>query len=714
MDVLVWIEKEIGIHREWIESVIHLLNEGNTIPFIARYRKEITGGLDEVQIEKIKELYEYRTSLEKEKETIKERLRKKGVLTEELEKRIEKVDKRIELEEIYKLYRSKKKTLAQEAREKGLEHLANKIALLSESLDIEKEIERELKENKNVKSREEIEQGVKEILKERVVNDKEIREVVKEEYQERGFIVSKVKDKEKDVDRVYEDYYDFREEVKKIPSHRLLAIKRGEREGILKVGYEVEREKIVRRMKEEWIKGKRTSVEGWIEEIVKESYRKSLKGSVEREVTEEVREVAETRAIEVFKENVENVLMQAPVKGKRVLGIDPAYRTGCKLAVVEKNGELLEIGFIYPHEPKRKWEESKEKLKEWIEKYGIEIIAIGNGTASRETEELVGEVIQEVDREVGYVIVNEAGASVYSASEVAREEFPDLKVEERSAVSIARRLMDPLAEWVKIDPRSWGVGQYQHDVDQEKLKKALDFVVEKVVNRVGVDVNTASVELLSYVSGLNKKIAKNIVEYRRENGLFRSREEVKKVKGIGKKVYEQCIGFLRVYDGENKLDETEIHPESYGEAERLLDYVGYKKEDIGREELKKALECLEVEKVVKELGISEEKVKELREGLMKPRRDIREERSGVLLRKDVMKLEDVKEGMELWGTIRNVVDFGVFVDIGVKRDGLIHRTKIGKNGVKHPSEVLKVGDVVKVVVEKVDIERGRISLQLKE
>jgi uncharacterized protein len=721
LDIIKKLVSDLGFKKNQIEVVLQLLEDGNTIPFIARYRKEMTGGLDEVEILSIQEKYEYESKLEERKLVVIEKIKSKDKLTKELEVKILRCTKLKEVEDLYRPYIEKKNSKADDARKKGLETIAEKVIIFDINFDLEKTIKDEIKRNKKVKTREEVVDGIKEIVKEKIIENVEIREDVRKEYSEKSFIVSKVKDELKDINGTYNIYYDYKEEVKKVPSHRLLAMKRGESEGILKLSYDVEKETILKKIKERFVGGNKTSVEEFIEDVVKESYSKSLKGSIEREITSELKENSDLKAIDVFKKNLEDLLLTSPIKGRVILGLDPAFRTGCKLSVIDKNGTFLEKGLIYPHAPVNKVSESKDKLKAMLKKHNVTLVAIGNGTASRESEQFVVEVFKEMKEEssnIQYVIVNEAGASVYSASEVAREEFPHFSVEERSAVSIARRVLDPLAELVKIDPKSIGIGQYQHDVDKRELDKALNFTIEKVVNRVGINVNTASIELLSHVAGLNKKIASNIVDYRNKNGSFNSRIELKKVKGLGPKAYEQSVGFLRIYDGSNKLDETGIHPESYAVATHLVTDMDYKLSDIGTDNLSDLSPTIRYfnesseSSIRTKTGVGKSTVIDILHELQKPRRDIREETGEILLRSDILKIDDLHVGLELKGTVRNVVDFGAFVDIGLKGDGLVHISKMVNRFIKHPSEVVSVGDIVTVWVESVDLERGKVSLRM--
>lgn len=705
------VSKDTGVKSSQAEQVIKLLEEGNTVPFIARYRKEQTGSLDEVQIKAVEDRYNYIQQLEQRKEEILRLIDEQGKLTEELTTSINNATVLQRVEDLYRPYKQKRRTKATIAKEKGLEPLATlimtfpkeSVAILAEDF---------LNEELEVLSVDDALLGARDILAEQFADDAKIREQIRNITRTDGKIVASVKKAELDEKNVFEMYYEYEEPVKKIVPHRILALNRGEKEDILKVALQVPMEKITNVMKAQWIKSSSSDAVEQIELAVEDSYKRLIQPSVEREIRAELTEKAETQAIHIFSENLRNLLLQPPLKGKVILGVDPAYRTGCKLAVVDDTGKLLEVSAIYPHAPKMDVEGSRNKVLGYLKNYPISLIAIGNGTASRETEQFIVDCLKEAEGEVAYVIVNEAGASVYSASETARNEFPDLQVEQRSAVSIARRLQDPLAELVKIDPKAVGVGQYQHDVSQKKLSDSLSFIVETAVNQVGVNVNTASASLLQYVSGLSKTVAENVVSMRNEQGRFTSRAQLKKIPRLGAKTYEQAIGFLRVPDAKNPFDATGIHPESYKGAEQVLEIAGLKKTQIGTREAEEALKKISIETVSKELEIGEITLKDIVDTLIKPARDPREAFPQPILKKDVLKLEDLKTGMELQGTVRNVVDFGAFVDIGVKQDGLVHISKLKKGFVKHPLDVVSLGDIVTVWVEQFDANKGRIALTM--
>lgn len=706
------IANETSISIKSVKSVVELIEEGNTVPFIARYRKELTGALDEVQIRTIVERWTYINQLEGRKEEVIRLINEQDKLTEELKQNIVKATKLQEVEDLYRPYKQKRRTRATVAKEKGLEPLAELIAALPSSGDLEKEAVQFLSEEKSVHNIEEAIIGAKDIFAEWISDDPDVRKLIRQLTYNEGKIISTVKDAGLDEKAVYEMYYEFEEAANKVVPHRILALNRGEKEGILKVGLSVPFDKIHKIVAKKYIHNNHSPFILYVEEVIQDSYKRLVEPSIEREIRKELTEKAEEQAIHIFSENLRNLLLQPPLKGRVVLGVDPAYRTGCKLAVVDETGKVLHIGVIYPTPPKNEIEKSKQIVKQLIKKHEVEVVAIGNGTASRETEQFIADVIRELDKEASYLIVNEAGASVYSASPLGREEFPDLQVEERSAISIARRLQDPLAELVKIDPKSVGVGQYQHDVTQSKLSNSLTFVVEMVVNQVGVNVNTASSSLLQYVSGLSKSVANNIVKKREEEGKFTNRKQLKKIPRLGAKTYEQCIGFLRITDGTEPLDQTGIHPESYKETNLLLKQVDATTADIGSKELSEKLQKINVEKLAEELEVGILTMKDIIDALIRPRRDPRDEVSKPLLKKDVLKLEDLKTGMELQGTIRNVVDFGAFVDIGVKQDGLVHISKLTNRFVKHPMEVVSLGDVVTVWVESVDVKKQRVALTM--
>ena len=706
------IAKETGLAPKHVESVIQLLEDGNTVPFIARYRKEQTGSMDEVQIQTISERWGYIQHLNQRKDEVIRLIDEQGKLTGQLKLDIEKADKLQEVIDLYRPFKQKRKTKATIAKSKGLEPLADFIISLPRNEDVAAEARKYINEEKEVMSAEEALEGAKNILAERISDEPEYRKWIRQETFKRGTLKSAAKDAEADEKKIYEMYYEYEEPIQKIVPHRVLAVNRGEKEEILRASVEPPADRIQAYLEKRILQQKQTSAQDVLKSAIEDGYKRLIQPSIEREIRKELTEKAEDQAIHIFAENLRKLLLQPPMKGKLVLGVDPAFRTGCKLAVVDETGKMLKIDVIYPHPPVNKKSAAIEKVKRIIEDFQIEVIAIGNGTASRETEQFIADLLKDIDRKVYYLIVNEAGASVYSASELAREEFPDLQVEERSAVSIARRLQDPLAELVKIDPKSVGVGQYQHDVSQKKLNDSLRFVVETVVNKVGVNVNTASAALLQYVAGLSKTVAANIVKKRDEIGKFTSREELKDIPRLGAKTYEQCIGFLRVPDGGEPLDRTGIHPESYKETRELLKKLGLSTADIGTRELQDKINELNISEAAEQLGIGEITLKDICAQLTRPERDPRDEVPKPLLKTDVLQLEDLKEGMELQGTVRNVVDFGAFVDIGVKQDGLVHISKLSHSFVKHPLDVVSVGDIVTVWVEDVDAAKGRVSLSM--
>lgn len=706
------VAKETGLTAKHVGNVIQLLEDGNTVPFIARYRKEQTGSMDEVQIQTISERWGYIQHLNQRKEEVIRLIGEQDKLTDELKRKIEKAEKLQEVEDLYRPYKQKRKTKATIAKSRGLEPLADFIIALPQNKDILAEARQYINEEKEVFTAEEALEGAKNILAERISDEPEYRRWIRQETFKKGTLKSAVKDEEADEKKIYEMYYEYEEPIQKVVPHRVLAVNRGEKEGILKVSVEPPADHIQAYLEKQIVKQKQTTAKDVLKDAIEDGYKRLIQPSIEREIRKELTEKAEDQAIHIFAENLRKLLLQPPMKGKLVLGVDPAFRTGCKLAVVDETGKMLKIDVIYPHPPVNKKSAAIEKVKRIIEDFQIEVIAIGNGTASRETEQFIADLLKNIDRKVYYLIVNEAGASVYSASELAREEFPDLQVEERSAVSIARRLQDPLAELVKIDPKSVGVGQYQHDVSQKKLNDSLRFVVETVVNQVGVNVNTASAALLQYVAGLSKTVAANIVKKRDEIGKFTSRKELKDIPRLGAKTYEQCIGFLRVPDGDEPLDRTGIHPESYKETRELLKKLGLSTAQIGTRELQDKINELNISEAAEQLGIGEITLKDICAQLTRPERDPRDEVPKPLLKTDVLQLEDLKEGMELQGTVRNVVDFGAFVDIGVKQDGLVHISKLSHSFVKHPLDVVSVGDIVTVWVEDVDAAKGRVSLSM--
>ena len=712
-DIIQLLNKELTEYRpQQIKVVLNLLTEGNTVPFIARYRKEMTGTLDEVQIREIEERYNYLENLEKRKQEVLRLIDEQGKLTAELAQKIQQSAKVQKVEDLYRPYKQKRRTKATIAKENGLEPLADYLMSFPQSGDVYAKAEEFISEA--VTTPEEALQGAHEIVAEQISDNPDFRTWIRTFTKNKGVYQSKVKDAEKDEKDVYEMYYDFAEPINKMVSHRVLASNRGEKEEILKVSIVVEEEKIFDYLERHLVTNNRSITVEFIREAYKDSYKRFIGPAIEREIRNELTEDADEQAINIFGENLRNLLLQPPLKGKVVLGFDPAYRTGCKLAVVDETGKVLAIEVIYPHKPapQAKRQAAGPAFQTLIKKHNVEMVAIGNGTASRESELFVAEQLKQIHQQVFYVIVNEAGASVYSASDIARNEFPDLQVEERSAVSIARRLQDPLSELVKIDPKAVGVGQYQHDVSQKRLSERLDFVVETAVNQVGVNVNTASPQLLQYASGLNKTTAQNIVNYREENGAFTSRPQLKKVPRLGPKAYEQAIGFLRIPGAKNILDTTAIHPESYVSAKEILAIAGVDLKALGSEEATEKIKALELQQLQNELEIGKETIKDIIQALLQPGRDMRDEMPAPLLRQDVLTMEDLKPGMELQGTVRNVIDFGAFVDIGVKQDGLVHISKLSKKFVKHQTDVVSVGDVVTVWVESVDVKKGRISLTM--
>ncbi|MCY8531860.1 RNA-binding transcriptional accessory protein [Bacillus vallismortis] len=707
------IAKEIGLPQKHVESVIHLLEDGNTVPFIARYRKEQTGSMDEVQIQTISERWQYIQHLNQRKEEVIRLIAEQDKLTDDVKRKIEQSVKLQEVEDLYRPYKQKRKTKATVAKSKGLEPLADYILTLPQDDRLAETADQYISEEKEVFTREEAIEGAKHIIAEQISDEPSFRKWIRQETFKKGIIKSGAgKSADTDEKNVYEMYYEYEEPIAKVVPHRVLAMNRGEKEDILKVSIEPPADQIKAYLEKQIIKNRSTSVKEILQTSIEDSYKRLIQPAIEREIRKELSEKADEQAIHIFSENLRKLLLQPPMKGKTVLGVDPAFRTGCKLAVSDETGKVMKIDVIYPHAPVNKTKEAHEKVKAILEQHQVEMVAIGNGTASRETEQFIVNVLKDMPRNIYYVIVNEAGASVYSASELAREEFPELQVEERSAVSIARRLQDPLAELVKIDPKSVGVGQYQHDVSQKRLNESLRFVVETVVNQVGVNVNTASAALLQYVAGLSKSVAGNVVKKREEIGKFSNRKELKDIPRLGAKTYEQCIGFLRVQEGTEPLDRTGIHPESYKETKALLKKLGLSTEQIGTAELKDKINQLALSETAQELGIGEITLKDICEQLTRPERDPRDEVPKPLLKTDVLQLEDLKEGMELQGTVRNVVDFGAFVDIGVKQDGLVHISKLSNQFVKHPLDVVSVGDIVTVWVDGVDVQKGRVSLSM--
>lgn len=705
------ISTELNIKTGQIEATLNLLAEGATIPFIARYRKEATGALDEEQIRKISEVYEYQVNLLKRKEDVIRLIDEKGLLTEEIKNSIMAANKLVEVEDLYRPYKEKKKTKATDAINNGLEPLAKMIMSFPVQGSLEKLTEKFI--NDKVKSIDEAVTGAKYIIAEYISDNAYFRKYIRNFIYRNGILKCKKKKNDLDIDKVYEMYYEYQEPIKYIKSHRILAFNRGEKEDVLSVGIEIEEDKIIEYLESKIVKNKDSFVVSIVIDAIKDAYKRLIFPSIEREIRSDLTEKATETAINNFSNNLEKLLMQPPMKEKMVLGLDPAYRTGCKLAVIDQTGQKIEIKVIYPHEPRNEKEAAKKIVLDLIDKYNIDIIAIGNGTASRESEAFVADLIKEANRKVEYIIVSEAGASVYSASKLAIEEFPDLHVEERSAISIARRLQDPLAELVKIDPESIGVGLYQHDVQGKKLSESLDFVVLKAVNSIGVNINTASPFLLKYVSGLTKKTIDKIIDYRNTNGKITERVELKKKKILSDKVYEQAVGFLRINDGKNALDVTNIHPESYDVALKLLEKINCTVNDLGTDKIKEKLN-LDLNALKDELNVDIYTLEDIVKSFQMPIRDPRDEMPKPILRSDILHLEDLKVGMKLQGTVRNVVDFGAFVDIGLKNDGLIHISNMTNKYIKHPAEILNVGDIIDVYVKEILVDKKKVALSLKE
>jgi uncharacterized protein len=706
-----------GITIKQVETVLELLEEGNTVPFIARYRKEKTNSLDEEQIRAIQKEYEYGKNLQERKDDIIRLIDEKGMLTDELVKDINACDKLVDLEDIYRPFKEKKKTKATEAIKMGLEPLANQILMFPEVVDLNELATPFLTEE--VKTVEDALQGAIYIIAEMVSDNADYRKWIRDYSYKNGKIVTKIKKDAEDQYQTYKNYYDYEEALSTIKLYRILAINRAEKEKIITARIDVDTDDIFNYLNRQVIGNRKSDVNSLIEEAYIDAYKRLISGSISREIRSDFTDRAENQAIHIFSENLRSLLLQPPLKGQMVLGIDPAYRTGCKLAIIDSYGKFIDKDVIYPHEayigqnvnPKQ-IEEAKNKTKQLINKYKVDIIAIGNGTASRETESFVVSILKELDRKVKYVIVNEAGASVYSASDLAREEFPDFQVEERSAVSIARRMQDPLSELVKIDPKSIGVGQYQHDVTQSKLSDQLDFVVTTAVNQIGVNVNTASSSLLQYVSGLSQKVAKNIVEKRETYGPYKNRKELMKVPNLGAKTFEQAVGFLRIFSSDDPLDKTPIHPESYDLAYQILAHLGLKAEDIGSDKCKAAVKETDVKQLADYFSQSMILVEDILDAFVSPTRDIRDDFPQPLLKSELLSLEDLRADMELQGTVRNVVDFGAFIDVGIKEAGLVHISKMAKSYVKHPLDVVNVGDIVKVWVVSVDLDRKRLQLTM--
>lgn len=710
MDILKKLQEELGIKASQVENTVKLLDEGNTVPFIARYRKEMTGSLDDQIIRQLSERLTALRNLEEKREQVKNAIAEQGNLTEELAAKLDAAETQTEIDDIYRPFRPKRRTRASIAKEKGLQPLADMIFGQKLIGTLEDYASAFIDAEKGVETVEDALQGAKDILAEQISDDADLRKVLREATVQYGALLSK---KTKDEPSVYEMYYDYQEPLKKAAGHRILAVNRGEKEGFLSVKIEGEEDRLLQRMERKIIR-KNSDTAEILQEVIADSYKRLIAPSLEREIRNDLTEKAEESAIGVFRENLKQLLLQPPISGKVVLALDPAYRTGCKIAVIDATGKPLETAVVYPTPPQNKTAEAEKKLLGLIEKYGVDLISIGNGTASRESELFVAEMLKKTKRKVQYIIANEAGASVYSASKLGAEEFPEYDVSLRSAVSIGRRIQDPLAELVKIDPKSIGVGQYQHDMNQKRLGEALGGVVEDCVNSVGVDLNTASPALLSYVAGINGTVAKNILKYREENGKFSARKELLKVPKLGPKAYEQCAGFLRLPESQMALDRTGVHPESYKAAEGLLKLCGYTLDDVAAKKVSGLSKKIKSpEKTAEELGIGVPTLEDIIRELEKPGRDPRDEAPAPVLRSDVLSMEDLKEGMVLTGTVRNVIDFGVFVDIGVHQDGLVHISQICDRFIKHPLEAVKLGDVVQVKVLSVDLQKKRISLTMR-
>ena len=708
------IADELAIKEEQVSATVKLMDEGNTVPFIARYRKEVTGGLSDETLRSLEERLQYLRNLETRKEEVIRIIEEQGKLTEELTQQIEEANTLAEVEDLYRPYKQKKKTRATIAKAKGLEPLATILYIQQDSRPLAEIAKEYVNEEKGVTTIEEAIQGALDIIAEIISDEPKYRKQIKKSCYREAKVVTKAENPEEKSN--YEMYYEYEEAINRIPSHRILAINRGEKEGFLKVKIEKPEEKILQTIEKDIIR-QNSPFAGELQLTIQDSYKRLIEPSIDREIRSDLTEKAEEQAIKVFGKNAKQLLLAAPLKGLTVMGFDPAYRTGCKIAIIDETGKVLDTTTVYPTEPQNDVQGAKKELLRLIERDKVDMISIGNGTASRESEQFVADMLKEVKREVHYTIVSEAGASVYSASKLATEEYPDINVSIRGAISIARRLQDPLAELVKIDPKAIGVGQYQHDVNQKQLEESLTNVIEDSVNSVGVDVNTATPSLLSYVAGINKQIAKNIVAYRDVNGKLKNRKELLKVPKLGKVAYEQCAGFIRIYDGNNPLEITAVHPESYEVAEKLLEKIGYKKEDLLEKEkikeIQEKIKTLSVPKLAKELEVGEMTLEDICKELAKPGRDPREDMPKPILRNDVLKFEDLKEGMVLTGTVRNVIDFGAFVDIGVKHDGLVHISEMSHGFVKNPSDIVAVGDIIKVKVIKLDTERQKVGLSMK-
>ena len=713
MDIIAVLQQELGVKYQQVEAAVKLIDEGNTIPFIARYRKEATGALNDEVLRNLQERLVYLRNLEEKKEQVLNTIEEQEKLTPELKKKILEAKTLVEVEDLYRPYRPKRRTRAMIAKEKGLEPFANLILLQNMKRDVKEEAQEFLSEEKQVNTVEEAIAGAMDIIAEEISDNADYRTYIRELTMKEGSLVSEAKNKEES--SVYEMYYEYKESIKKVAGHRILALNRGEKEKVLTVKVQAPEEKIIAYLEKRMIRKDNPYTTPVLKLAIEDSYKRLISGAIEREVRNTLTEKAEDGAIKVFGKNLEQLLMQPPIAGQTVLGWDPAFRTGCKLAVIDPTGKVLDTVVIYPTAPQNKVKEAKEIVHSLIKKYGITLISVGNGTASRESEQVIAELLKEIPEPVQYVITNEAGASVYSASKLATEEFPNFDVGQRSATSIARRLQDPLAELVKIDPKSIGVGQYQHDMNQKKLGDTLTGVVEDCVNKVGIDLNTASASLLEYISGVSKTVAKNIVAYREENGKFTDRKQLLKVAKLGPKAFEQCAGFMRIADGEQALDGTSVHPESYEVARNLLKRLGYQEADIRRGGLKGiSKQITDAKKLAQELEVGELTLLDIVKELEKPGRDPRDEMPKPVLRTDVLDMKDLKEGMVLKGTVRNVIDFGAFVDIGVHQDGLVHISQMTDRYIKHPLEVVSVGDIVEVKVLSVDLQKKRIQLTMKQ
>ena len=712
MDIYNILEKEFNVKREYIDNTVKLIDEGNTIPFIARYRKEMTGEMSDVVLRQLYDRLVYLRNLEARKEDVTRIIDEQGKLTEDLKKAIAKAKTLQEVEDIYAPYKQKKRTRATIAKEKGLEPLANSI-LEKNIADINTEATKYIDSEKGVETEHEAIKGALDIIAEVISDDADIRKYIRKLSIDHGVIYTQNANDEKSV---YDMYYDYSEPVKTLASHRVLAINRGEKDNFLKVKLEIDNDKVLNYIQNKYINKNNSKNESEIIAAIEDSYKRLIFPSIEREIRAYLTENAQERAISVFGENIKNLLLQPPLKGKVVMGFDPGYRNGCKIAVVDKNGKFLDQAIVYPHEPRAEMESAKKKVTDLVKKYSIDVIAIGNGTASRESEKMIADLIKEQNLPTQYVIVSEAGASIYSASELAAEEHPDINVSIRGAISIGRRLQDPLAELVKIEPQNIGVGQYQHDLNKKRLTEVLDGVVEDSVNSVGVDLNTASYSLLEHVSGISKTVAKNIVTYREENGDFTSRAQLKKVKRLGPSAFVQCAGFMRIAGGKNPLDNTGVHPESYDVCKQMIEMLGYTMKDIENRnisDIDDRVKKIGLKQISKKLEVGEPTLKDIIQEIKKPGRDPRDEGMKPILRTDVLKIEDIKEGMILKGTVRNVVDFGAFVDIGIKNDGLVHKSQMSNKFVKDPMQIVSVGDIVDVKVISVDLDKGRVSLSMK-